>query len=393
MTFRPLQNVRVVDFSWAAVGPYCTLALASLGAQVIKVGSARQIGGMPARRAAQIHRQVNHSKFSIALDLSTSEGVDMVRRLVQVSDVVVENFRPGVMQRFGLHYEGLVQLRPDIIMVSASSFGQEGPHARYAGFAPVFGAMAGLSSITGLPGGVPTEMRFIMDYTVGMALAYTTLVALYHRHCTGQGQYIDLAGRDVIASTIGEALLDAQLNGRDQLPKGNRDDAWAPHGVYPCKGEDAWVSIAVTTEEEWKALCAALGRPELAQGARYADAYLRRQHQAELDRLLGEWTARCTPWEVTKLLQEHGVAAFPSCSARDLFEDPHLRERQFAHAIGDSSGKSRTIIASPWLVDAQRAPIFRDAPALGQDNELMIGELLGIDPADVHALEEQGVLR
>ena len=391
-----LRSIRVADFSWAAAGPYSTLLLASLGAEVIKVTSARAQGGFSRQRAAEVDRYLNYNKRSISLDLTTSRGAALARELIQVCDVVVENYRPGTMKRFGLNYEELVKVKPDIVMVSSSSLGSDGPHSRYSGFAPIFATMGGLSHITGFPGGIPTEFRIMMDYTVGYAAAYAALAALYHQRTTGQGQYVDLASRDVVTSLLGEQILEAQLGGPgsgDDPRIGNRDDSMAPHGVYRCKGDDAWISIAVGNQEEWEGLCGTMGRQDWLTDERFADGSGRCSHQDELDRDINAWTASHTPFELMELLQRSGVPAVPSYSARDLFEDPHLSERGFSEKVTDASGSKYTVIKAPWLIDGQRPGARRRAPHPGEDNPAIIGDLLGVPEAEIERLAEEGVIR
>ena len=292
----PLRNVRVADFTWAAAGPFSTLLLASLGAEVVKISSARATGGFPAQRAADIDRYLNYNKMGITLDLTTPQGSALARELISVSDLVMENYRPGTMARFGLSYGELVEVKPDIVMVSSSSLGAEGPESRYTGFAPIFATMAGLSHITGYEDGIPTELRLMVDYTVGYTAAYAALVALYHQRATGRGQYVDLASRDAMASLMGERFLEAQLNDCPANPRmGNRDDIMAPHGVYRCTGEETWVTIAIATQDEWQALCDAIGRQDWLQDPRYSDPYARWTNQEELDRGLETWTRERTP--------------------------------------------------------------------------------------------------
>ena len=394
----PLRNVRVVDFSWAAAGPYCTLLLASLGAEVIKISSSRARGGFPRQRADDIDRYLNYNKLGITLDLTTPEGAALARELIKLCDMVIENFRPGTMVRFGLAYPELVKIKPDLIMVSSSSLGSEGPQSRYTGFAPIFGTMGGLSHITGYPDGIPTELRLMVDYTVGQTIAYAALVALYHQRITGNGQYIDLASRDAITSLMGEYVLDAQLGGPRSGPEdnprmGNRDQIMAPHGVYRCRGEDAWITITVATQEEWESLCEAMGRTEWLSDQRFADGYKRWLNQDELDRAISASTANYTPSELMDLLQATGVAAVPSFSARDLFEDPHLMERRFSQKVMSPSGEPYTVITAPWLIDGERPPARRHAPYPGEDNGEVLGGLLGVPPQDIERLMEKGVVQ
>jgi crotonobetainyl-CoA:carnitine CoA-transferase CaiB-like acyl-CoA transferase len=397
----PLGDVRVADFSWAAAGPYSTLLLASLGAEVIKITSSRARGGFPQQRAADVGRYLNYNKMSITLDLTTPGGAGLAREIIKVCDLVVENYRPGTMKRFGLDYRELVKVKPDIIMVSSSSLGAEGPQSRYTGFAPIFGAMSGLSHMTGYADGIPTDLRLMVDYTVGSTTAYSVLAALYHQRTTGRGQYIDLASRDAMTSLIGEQVLDAQLNGPNPNPRmGNRDHIMAPHGVYRCKpvpgevgGEgEAWLTIAVATQGEWEGLCEAMGRPEWLADERFSDAYRRWLHQDELDPEIGAWTLNHTPFELMKLLQEKGVAAVPSYSARDLFEDPHLNERRFSQQVTEPSGGSYTVITAPWLLDGRRPEVRRHAPSAGEHNRAIFEGLLGVPPQELERLIEEGVV-
>ena len=393
----PLRNVRVADFTWAAAGPYATLLLASLGAQVVKITSSRATGGFPKQRAADIDRYLNYNKLGITLDLKTPRGAGLAKDLIGVCDLVIENYRPGTMGRFGLGYQDLLQVKPDIIMVSGSSLGADGPQSQYAGFAPIFGTMSGLSHVTGYADGIPTELRLMVDYTVGQATAYSALVALYHLRTTGQGQYIDLASRDAITCLIGEFVLDDQLNchasSAEANPRiGNRDLIMAPHGAYPCRGEDAWITIAVATQEEWEALCDAMGRPEWLSDERLADGYGRWVHQEEMDGQIGAWTEGYTPFELMDLLQEKGVAAVPSYSARDLFEDGHLMERHFSQKVGVPPGGEYTVINAPWLLNGHRPGALRHAPGPGEHNTEIFEGLLGVPLNELERLIEEGIV-
>lgn len=393
----PLLNVRVADFTWAAAGPYSTLLLASLGAEVIKISSSRARGGFPQQRAADIDRYLNYNKLGITLDLSTPQGASLARELIKVCDLVMENYRPGTMIRFGLDYQELVKVKPDIVMVSSSSVGSEGPQSRYTGFAPIFGTMSGLSHITGYLDGIPTELRLMVDYTVGQAAAYAALVALYHQRATGHGQHIDLASRDNMTCLLGEYVLDAQLNGSDSDTRsspriGNRDHMMAPHGVYKCKGQDSWITIAVADREEWEALCQATGHEEWLADERFCDDYQRWVHQDALDECLNDWTAKHTPFEVMALLQKFGVAGVPSYSARDLFDDPHLEVRRFSQKMTAPSGEEYTVINAPWLIGERRPEARRHAPYPGEDNRAVLEGLLGVPAREIDCLISEGAV-
>ena len=389
----PLRNVRVADFTWAAAGPYSTLLLSSLGAEVIKISSARARGGFPQQRAAEIDRYLNYNKMAITLDLSTPKGAELARELIRLCDLVLENYRPGTMKRFGLDYPELAKIKPDVVMVSSSSLGGEGPQSRYTGYAPVFSTMGGLSHITGYADGVPSELRIMIDYTVGQMAAFAAMAALYHQRTTGQGQHIDLASRDAVTCLMGEHILDAQLNGPVTSPRmGNEDHIMAPHGVYRCKGDDVWISIAVARQDEWEGLCQAIGSQEWLADEKFSDGYKRWVHRAELDQHLGAWTVNYPPFELMELLQQNGVAAVPSYSVKDLFEDPHLKERRFSQEVTEPSGEKYTVITAPWLLGGRRPEARRHAPFTGEDNRAIFEGLLGIPSAEIDRLIEEGAI-
>src|ERR671918_289931 len=276
----PLFGVRVADFSVHAAGPFAGDMLAELGAEVIKIESAARLD--ITRRPHTMYgkppssfEQVNANKLSVTLNLKEPRAVELALALISISDLVLENFRPGVMDRLGLGYSKLREVKPDIILVSLSANGQTGPESRYAGYAPMFAALGGLGHLTGYSDGPPVELRHAMDHTGGMMAAFCAVAALCTRQGTFLGQHVDVSVRDVATSFIGPALLDYAMNGREQHRQGNWDEAMAPHGIYRCRGEDSWISVAVSLEEEWQGFCRALGNPPWTREARFADAYQR----------------------------------------------------------------------------------------------------------------------
>ena len=292
----PLAGVRVADFSVHAAGPFAGMLLAVLGADVIKVESAARLD--ITRRPHAMYgkppssfEQVNASKRSVTLNLKEPRALELAYDLARISDIVLENFRPGVMERLGLGYPQLREIKPDIIMVSLSSNGQTGPEARYAGYAPMFAALGGLGHITGYPDGPPVELRHAMDHTGGMMAAFAAVAALcaHRRHHTGQRA--DVAVRDIATAFMGHTLLDTAMNGRDAARTGNRADDMSPHGVFPCAGQDAWVTIAVSGDEEWSALKQAMGSPAWADSDDYGDGFQRWRNQDALEQRLSQWTA------------------------------------------------------------------------------------------------------
>lgn len=388
----PLNGVRVVDFSFQATGPYCTELLAYLGAEVIRIEDREGKRDIFRLRQPSIYSEVNQNKCSVTIDLARSEGIDLAKKLVKASDVVVENFRPGVMNRLGLGYEILSRLRPELVMVSCSGFGSEGPEAGYASIAATFSVMSGLAAITGYPDGIPTEQRGMIDFIVGQFMAFSVLVALLYRRRTGRGQYIDLSAREAVTSIIGDVLMEHSMNRRNPGPKGNMDDVMAPHNCYPCKGEDLWVSIAVATDAEWEALCRSIGQPSLVEDERFSDSLSRWKNQGELDSLIGQWTANKTPLEVTELLQTAGVAAFPSVRSSDVFGDPHLKERGFLKELVHPEFGKVTCLGSPWSLSDVPDRVQRRGPSLGEHNEYVLGGILGLPAPQIDKLRQQEVI-
>lgn len=403
MTRRPLQGVRIADFTWAWAGPYGTMLLAFMGAEVVKIESSkrpdhsrmRSLAAGPSfggPNHAPIFNDLNLNKMSITLDLSQPQAVELAKRVVSISDVVAENFRPGVMDKLGLGYEVLRQVKPDIIMLSSSAVGGIGPQRHYVGYAPTFAALGGLAYLTGFPDGLPIPQMGSTDLRSATTTAFAILVALYHRAITGKGQYIDLSSTETVAVLIGEALLEYTMNGRLPTRDGNRDPIMAPHNVYPCREKNSWVSIAVATEEEWQSLCHVMGDPSWAADERFSDTYRRWRNQEELDRLIGEWTINYSPTEVMAKLQEAGVAAVPSFGGKDLFQDPHLKERGFAKKVEHPAIGKRLVINVPWKFSATPAEVSGYGPLLGEHNDYIFGELLGMPNAEIVKLKEQGVI-
>ena len=393
----PLSGVRVADFSVHAAGPFAGMILASLGADVIKVESAARLD--ITRRPHAMYgkppssfEQVNASKRSVTLNLKEPRALELAYDLVRISDVVLENFRPGVMDRLGLGYPQLREIKPDIIMVSLSSNGQTGPEARYAGYAPMFAALGGLGYLTGYPDGPPVELRHAMDHTGGMMAAFSAVAALCAHRSRQTGQRADVAVRDIATAFMGHALMDTAMNHRDAQRLGNRDDAMAPHGVFPCQGDDQWVTIAVADDAEWHALKKALGNPKWAEADEYGDAFLRWQNQDTLERHLAEWTTARIAHEVTDLLQSAGIAAFPSLSADQLLADTHLADRDaFPLITHDEKGEQRAV-APPWRFSETPADALRWTPELGENNHEVFCGLLGMDEGELAALQERRIV-
>jgi len=399
----PLQGLRVADFSWAWAGSYITELLASLGAEVIKVESMQRIDTSRAQafttsqqfsslNESPVFNDLNLGKLGITLNLSQPKAIELAKKLVSQSDLVVQNMRPGVMERLGLGYEVLKEVKPDIIYLSSSTLGAIGPERGYSGYAPNFAASGGISYITGNPNDEPARMAGEIDLLSAVTSTLAILAALNHRLKTGEGQYIDLSSSEAISVLVGEVLMDYLTNGTVQTRMGNLDESMAPHNCYRCKGEDKWISIAVATDEEWEALCKVSGNPEWAKEQRFLTASARWQNQEELDRLLEEWTSNYSHYEVMEMLQEAGVAAMPCFNAEELFNNPHLKHRQCWTKVIHPVLREQMVLSPPWKLSATPAKISSAAPLLGEHNEYVFGGLLGISKQEITQLIEEKVI-
>ena len=386
MPDKPLQGIRVADFSQVLAGPYCTMLLAMAGADVIRIQNPQDTIGTTGFNG------LNVNKRSIQLDLHRPEAVALAKELVRVSDVVVENFRPGTLDRLGLGYKELCQVRPDIIMVSISMTGQEGPERRYGGFGSNFSALSGMGYLTSYADGIPTEVRAPMDTTNGTSACFAILAALMHRQATGEGQYIDQSARETITSFLGDIFLDYALNRRGPKPMGNGHSYMAPHGVYPCKEEDSWITIAVGDDSEWQSLCRAMNRPDLLNDLRFQDAVGRWQHREELDALLAGWTRSFADVELMALLQEAGVAAMPSFSNKELYEDSHLKERKVYQEVTHPELGRKVVLGPPFFLTDTPLEVSSHASLLGQHNEQVFCDLLGLSQEELERLVKEKVI-
>ena len=406
----PLEGVRVLDFTQVWSGPMCTSLLGDLGAEVIKVESTvradpergplsvppdryrRYPGGEPGEqpfnRAGRFN-EYSRNKLGITLDLKDPDCLAMARDLVRVSDIVVENFAAGVLERLGLGYEGLKRLRPDIILLALPGWGCTGPEAHYVAYGPNQEAMSGLSSITGYPGGPPLLTgTYYGDPTGGTTGAVAAMAALWRRRQTGRGMNIDMSQREAVASMLPEVLLEYQLNGRILTPQGNRHRDMAPHGCYPCRGEDSWIVIAVASDQEFGRLCQAMGHPETANDPRFSTLPTRLRNNDELDEMMAGWTRQQEHYTLMHALQRAGVAAQAVLNTAELLDDPHYKERGFFQIVAHPQAGAHPHVSSAARLSEAPLPIRRPAPCLGEHNSWVLGELIGAPKVELQRLEE-----
>ena len=383
-----LRGIRVVDFTWIHAGPSATRVLSDQGAEVIKIESnmALAVIGGPAsltRRGLGSRHNWNAGKLSISLNMKTPSGVDIARRLVAASDVVAENFSGRVMPGWGMDYESLRKIKPDIIMLSMSGLGRTGPWKEYVSYGQTLQTWCGFTYLTGFPDTDPSgPASAYSDATAGMAGAQAVLLALIHRARTGQGQWIDLSQLEALSSVMGPLYLDLSANGRDgnvsrtgnRLPHGGG----APHGAYRCKGEDRWVAITVFTDGQWEAFRGAAGDPDWTREDRFATTAGRERHADDLDRLVEGWTSSLRPEEVMERLQTAGVPAGVVQSGADLDSDPQLRERGFFRRVPDARGELQVIETAPYKLSRTPGGASRAAPEFGEHQDYVLRDILGM---------------
>ena len=394
----PLAGIRILSLEhWAAL-PHATKYLASLGAEVIVVESPIRVQGVTLEARGKeisggLYLEGGRSKLGISLDLSKPEGIRLFKRLVKISDVVVDNFTPRVMKNFGLDYECLREVKHDIIVLSISGFGHKGPWDLFRGYSITAESASGLTNLTGYPDGPPVRPGGTPPGDVIPALhaAWSILGALEHRKRTGEGAFLDVSMVEPCCAQLGEAIVSYSLTGRAGERSGNRDPNAAPSGCYRCAGKDRWVTIAATTEEQWRALVAVLGNPDWAIEERFSAQEYRQRHQEELDRLIEEWTLTRDNMEVMKVCQEVGVPAGAVLTVREVLSNEHYRQRGsfevVRHALPPEGVGDRLHIGPPWKLSKTPASTARPARVqLGKDNDYVYRELLGLTEEELSEL-------
>ncbi len=397
-----LRGVRVLDLGQFIAVPFCTQWLAWMGAEVIIVESRRHLtsrmsppfaaGAEGDPNASGYFNLLYGAKKSCTIDMKTARGRDLVRRLAAVSDVMIDNFSTGVLEKLGLGYDVIRQVKPDIVMISCAAFGRSGPMKDAKGFHSAVNLFSGVADVTGYLGGHPRILGGVLpDPLGGSACVFAILAALYYRRRTGQGQYIDLAMYEVMMSGIPEAIIDYTMNGRKPARIGNRDRVKVPHGIYRCREIDTWIAISVSTDREWQALCEATGHPEWSRDPRFADVLARHAHQDVLDAAIETWTRERSEEEATVTLQRAHVAAGPVLRPDQLLGDVQLRHRGAVVENDHPKGGLHRQLGVPWRMDSVGVE-YRRAPLLGEHTYEVLTEILGVSDAEYAALEADGVL-
>lgn len=390
MAKRVFEGIKVADFSWAATGPMCTRYLADYGATVVRVEShTRPDPGRTASPFAERKPSIDRSmffgrfhpnKYGVSFNLQNLKGRELAYKLISWANIVVESFSPGVMKRLELDYDSIKIANPDIIYLSTSAQGQWGPHSQTRGYGHHAVALAGWPEVSGWPDRAPSPPYGAYgDFVSARFAAASIIAALEYRRRTGKGQWIDQSQLETSLHFLSPLVMDYLSNGNTTIRQGNRSPYAAPHGVYPCKGDDQWVTICVFTEEEWKVFSHVLDDPSWTQEHRFATLGKRKENEEELDKLVGEWTLLHMPHEVESKMQAAGIAAHVVEKSSDLFQDPQLKHRGYFvrlshHEMGNPAYERQTC----YILSKTPAELLMPSPCLGEHNEYVCKELLGL---------------
>lgn len=399
----PLEGIRVADFSWVGAGPITTRILGEYGAEIIKIETKskpeilRMTGpykdGIPGVERSGYFSNRNPNKKSISLNMKSPQARDVAARLIEKSDLVINNFRPGVMEKWRLGYEDVKLIKPDIIFVTMSMQGSTGPHSSYMGFGATLNALVGFNHLSGFPNQEPfgTGTNYSDHVAVPTHTVFAILAAFRHRRKTGQGQFIEVPQSEAAICMKPIAVMDYAVNGREQMRMGNRHPDAAPHGVYRTRGEKRWIGIAVYNDGEWEALKKVLGSPEWADDPKFSSKKGRLANQDQLDELIENWTAEQNGKELMEKLVAGGVRAGMVLDAKDILEDPQMRARGHWVYLDHPEIGVSAYSGSPVHMSKTPAQFKTAAPLLGQHTEEVMKEILNMSDQEFKKLEAEEV--
>ncbi len=402
----PLRHVRATVLTQAWAGAFTTRLLADMGAEVIQVESLNRIdpwrGGYPPRLSGTYPNRdpgerpfdrnaafnsVNTGKKAITLDLNHADAMDAFLELVSISDIVAENFSGRVLPNLGLEYPTLRSANPSVILLRMPAYGVSGPYANYMGNGGTIEPMSGITSLLGYEGGPPMNSGVMhTDPFAGLMGMAGLMIALHHRARTGHGQEIDLSQQETSISLIPDHIMAYTMSGQSPQRRGNRSDSMAPHNNYRCKGEDAWVAIAVRSEAEWKRFCAVLGKSELAFDPRFRNLSARLDNIEELDRIVSEWTRDREAYDIANMLQSASIPSAPVLKAAELLHNPQLKARGFFETLEREDTGPLPYAGPAWRLSETPGKLGGPPPGLGQHSEEVLRDLLGMPQAAIEDL-------
>jgi len=395
MNEKVFKDIKVAEFAWVIVGPSTSRYLAEHGATVVKIESHKRLDTLrgtspfadntPTIDSSMAFGRHNPNKYSVSIDLQHPNGRTLAWKLIQWADIVTESFSPGTIEKLGLGYEDVKKVRPDIIYLSSSMQGRGGPHSGYAGYGMNAVNLCGFSEVSGWRDMRPAAPHgAYTDYISTRFDALALISALDYRRRTGKGQYIEQSQFETSLHFFAPPIMDYQINGRIMARDGNRNPDAAPHGVFPCKGDDNWIAIAVLNEEQWYSFCQAMNRPDLAKRKEYATLPERKKNEDELEKLVADWTRYLIPEELESLLQKVGVPSHMVAKPRDVYEDIQLKDRSYFTPVDHPvMGKQSYEPQSSFILSKTTRQIKIPSPCLGEHNELVFKDLLGMTDEEI----------
>jgi benzylsuccinate CoA-transferase BbsF subunit len=404
-----LEQIRVLDFSWVLAGPVVGHLFGDFGAEVIKIESRSRLEAhrrhrplpLPQAEDEEARTEImpffhilNRNKLGVTVNLKHPKGIQLIKDLVRVSDVVIENFAPGTMRKLGIDYEVLSKINPGLVMASLSGSGSYGPYTEMGAYAPIMSSMAGFESLVGYEGEDPIGMISLNlgDVIMAQATFLGTLAALLYRSESGRGQHVDVSGIESMVSCLAEPVMDYVMNKRVAKPMGNFHACGAPYGIYRCKDDDQWISIAAVTEDEWQRLVQVMGNPSWAQDEIFASRFSRVNHRNKLDVLIEKWTQENPKDLIERMLVNAGVPTGIVANIADHFADPHLRAREIYSEVEHPIVGAEIVYSNPIKLTETPSEIRKAAPLLGEDNKYVFGEILGLTDSEINSLEEEKVI-
>lgn len=410
---RPLEGLRALELAEVWAGPFCGSLLGDLGAEVLKIESIQRIyrgnikpaadstdhadrepGERPWNREANFNA-LNRNKKGVTLDLASEAGVLAFKDLVAVSDIVFCNFAAGVMEKFGLDFPTLQAIRPDIIVLQMPGYGNTGPYKNYRTMGMAIDAITGHTSLRGYPD-LPLSTNSMVhhpDAVAGINAVFAICSALFQRAITGIGQFIDMSQAESFMTHLGEVFIESQITGIPRERLGNRHRDMAPHGCYPCLGNDKWVTISVRSEQEWAMFCQATGLSHLRDDPRFSSLSERLKHHSDLDVHIANWTSMQDRYQATEILQTHGVPAGPvlDCGP-DTYDDPHLQSRDYFQIVDHRDAGIFMLSGPIWNLSSNLEKRHDPAPCLGEHNKYILGDLLGFSIPYLKVLNQRGII-
>ena len=393
----PLKGIKAVDFSWMVAGPLMGAWLGSWGATVVRVESHTRMDftrlsapskdDQPGMDRSAYFANLNCCKYSVTLDLNKPKGRELALKLIQWSDIVIESFSVGQMKKWGLEYDEIAKTRPDIIYLSTNQLGQTGPYAGFAGFGHHATALSGITEISGWPDRDPAPPRGVyIDHVAPPFGEALIMAALDRRARTSEGAHIDLAQVEAAMQFISPVVMDYVVNGHVNSRQGNRLPSAAPHGVYPCTGNDRWIAIGVFTDDEWHALCNAMENPDLTKDSKFNTLQSRKENEDELEQILAQWTSTHTAEDLESLLQSADIAAHVVSTCGGLLEDPQLAHRGYFQKLdGHPAIDTQSYESPPYKLSKGTTDLYR-APCLGEHNSYVFHDILGLSDDEIASL-------